>query len=112
VAKNEVTGLQLKNVDTGVVSSEWPVKALFVAIGHQPNTQALRRVSWTWMTVGYLVTPQHQAPSIPGVFAAGDVQDPSLPPGHHGGRHRLHGRARGRTVYRGVGGLNSRRAFS
>ena len=74
VAKNEVTGLQLKNVDTGVVST-LDVKALFVAIGHQPNTQPF--VGQLDMDDrGYLVT-RNTRTNQPGVFAAGDVQDPS-----------------------------------
>ena len=74
VAKNEVTGLQLKNVDTGVVST-LDVKALFVAIGHQPNTQPF--VGQLDMDErGYLIT-RNTRTNQPGVFAAGDVQDPS-----------------------------------
>ena len=74
VAKNEVTGLQLKNVDTGVVST-LDVKALFVAIGHQPNTQPF--VGQLDMDDrGYLIT-RNTRTNQPGVFAAGDVQDPS-----------------------------------
>lgn len=73
VEQNEVTGLKLKNVATGE-TSRLDVKALFVAIGHQPNTQPF--VGQLDMNeVGYLVT-QHTKTNIPGVFAAGDVQDP------------------------------------
>ena len=74
VAKNEVTGLRLKNVDTGAVST-LDVKALFVAIGHQPNTQPF--VGQLDMDErGYLIT-RNTRTNQPGVFAAGDVQDPS-----------------------------------
>jgi thioredoxin reductase (NADPH) len=73
VGKNEVTGLKLKNVKTGVVS-DLDVKALFVAIGHQPNTQPFAG-QLAMNEVGYLVT-DHTKTSIPGVYAAGDVQDP------------------------------------
>ena len=74
VAKNEVTGLRLKNADTGA-SSTLDVKALFVAIGHQPNTQPF--VGQLDMDErGYLKT-QFTRTNIEGVFAAGDVQDPS-----------------------------------
>jgi len=73
VEKNEVTGLKIKDVKTGAVS-ELPVKALFVAIGHQPNTKPFAG-QLEMNDVGYLVT-QHTRTSIPGVFAAGDVQDP------------------------------------
>jgi thioredoxin reductase (NADPH) len=73
VEQNEVTGLQLKNVQTGNLST-LDVKALFVAIGHQPNTKPFEG-QLEMNEVGYLVT-HHTKTNIPGVFAAGDVQDP------------------------------------
>lgn len=73
VGKNEVTGLKLKNVKTGA-ASHLDVKALFVAIGHQPNTKPFAG-QLAMNEVGYLVT-DHTRTSIPGVYAAGDVQDP------------------------------------
>ncbi|HMP89069.1 MAG TPA: thioredoxin-disulfide reductase [Kiritimatiellia bacterium] len=73
VDKNEVSGLKIKNVKTGDVST-LDVKALFVAIGHQPNTKPF--VGQLEMNeTGYLIT-SHTKTSIPGVYAAGDVQDP------------------------------------
>jgi thioredoxin reductase (NADPH) len=69
-----VTGVRLKNVKTGVVS-ELPVDGVFVAIGHTPNT-GLFADALTMDDEGYLVTvPGSTATNIPGVFAAGDVQD-------------------------------------
>lgn len=74
VGKNEVTGLVLRNVKTGERSTV-DVKALFVAIGHQPNTAAF--VGQLDMDKsGYLIT-QNTRTKVPGVYAAGDVQDPS-----------------------------------
>lgn len=73
VEKNEVTGLKLKNIQTGTLSA-LDVKALFVAIGHQPNTKPFEG-QLEMNEVGYLVT-HHTKTNIPGVFAAGDVQDP------------------------------------
>ena len=73
ISKNEVTGLRLKNVKTGA-TSDLDVKALFVAIGHQPNTKPFAG-QLEMNDVGYLVT-HHTKTSIPGVYAAGDVQDP------------------------------------
>jgi len=71
--KNEVNGLSIKNVKTGD-TTRLDVSALFVAIGHEPNTKPF--VDQLEMNeVGYLVT-QHTKTSVPGVFAAGDVQDP------------------------------------
>lgn len=74
VTKNEVTGLKLKNVQTGAIS-DLDVKALFVAIGHQPNTDAFKG-QLEMDDKGYLKT-QNTRTNRAGVFAAGDVQDPS-----------------------------------
>ncbi len=74
VSKNEVTGLKLKNVKTGALS-DLEVKALFVAIGHQPNTAPFKG-QLDMDERGYLIT-QNTRTNAPGVFAAGDVQDPS-----------------------------------
>jgi thioredoxin reductase (NADPH) len=73
VAKNEVTGLKLKNTKTGEVTT-LDVSALFVAIGHQPNTKPFEG-QLAMNEVGYLLA-EHTKTSIPGVYAAGDVQDP------------------------------------
>lgn len=74
VAKNEVTGLKIKNVKTGAVS-DLDVKALFVAIGHQPNTAPFKG-QLDMDETGYLKTSSTRT-NRAGVFAAGDVQDPS-----------------------------------
>jgi len=69
-----VTGLRLKNVKTGALS-DLAVDGVFVAIGHTPNT-GLFTGALTMDEEGYLVTvPGSTATNIPGVFAAGDVQD-------------------------------------
>ena len=72
-----VTGVRLKNVQTGV-KEDIPLLGVFVAIGHKPNTDLF--VGQLEMENGYLVTQGGRhgnatATSIPGVFAAGDVQD-------------------------------------
>ncbi len=70
----EVTGAKIKNVKTGEVA-EVPVAGVFIAIGHKPNTDLFEGVLDT-DPEGYLVTkPDSTATNIPGVFAAGDVQD-------------------------------------
>lgn len=71
--KHEVTGAKLRNVATGEESIQ-PTAAVFVAIGHQPNT-ALFRGQLAMNEVGYLVTHDGTKTNVPGVFAAGDVQD-------------------------------------
>ncbi|HRP70402.1 MAG TPA: thioredoxin-disulfide reductase [Turneriella sp.] len=69
-----VTGLKLKNTQSGVVE-DFPVQGLFIAIGHDPNT-ALFKGQLDMDATGYLKTqPGRTATNIPGVFAAGDVQD-------------------------------------
>lgn len=72
VDQNEVTGLKLKNVKTGELS-EIEIKGLFVAIGHQPNTQPFAG-HLDMDEVGYIKT-QNTRTNVEGVFAAGDVQD-------------------------------------
>jgi thioredoxin reductase (NADPH) len=72
VEEKEVKGLQLKNVKTGEAST-LDVAALFVAIGHKPNTEAFNG-QLTSDENGYLIA-ENTRTNIPGVFAAGDVQD-------------------------------------
>ena len=69
-----VTGLKLKSTKTGA-QSEKAVQGLFIAIGHQPNTKLFKDIL-DMDEVGYLKTkPGTTYTNIPGVFAAGDVQD-------------------------------------
>ena len=68
-----VTGVRVKNLVTGKVT-EMPCAGVFVAIGHRPNT-ALFAGQLAMDAKGYLITNHGTATSIPGVFAAGDVQD-------------------------------------
>lgn len=68
-----VTGVRLKNIVTGKTLT-MPCAGVFVAIGHRPNT-ALFAGQLDMDAKGYLVTKKGTATSIPGVFAAGDVQD-------------------------------------
>ncbi len=69
-----VEALRLKNLKTGAVS-ELKVQGLFVAIGHEPNTQLFKNVLKANAN-GYLLTePGSTRTSIPGVFVAGDVAD-------------------------------------
>ena len=69
-----VTGLSLRDTVTGAVT-EIEADGLFVAVGHDPNTALFL----DWLDhdeAGYLVTePRSTHTNIPGVFAAGDVQD-------------------------------------
>lgn len=73
-AKGKVTGVRLRNVQTGE-RSERTVDGLFIAIGHEPNTRILQG-QVDLLPNGYVkVVPGTTQTSVPGVFAAGDVQD-------------------------------------
>jgi thioredoxin reductase (NADPH) len=72
----KVTGLRLRSTKDGS-TRELPVGGLFMGIGHEPNT-ALFKGQLEMNEVGYLVVKAPStATSIPGVFACGDVADPS-----------------------------------
>ncbi len=76
--KTGVTGMRIKNVKTGE-ASDVKLMGVFIAIGHKPNTDIF--AGQLEMENGYIVTHAGRkgnatATSIPGVFAAGDVQDP------------------------------------
>ncbi len=68
-----VTGVRLKNIVTGKVW-DLPAAGLFLAIGHRPNT-ALFSGQLEMDAAGYVLTHHGTHTSVPGVFAAGDVQD-------------------------------------
>jgi thioredoxin reductase (NADPH) len=68
-----VTGVRLKNLVMGTTTT-LPISGIFVAIGHHPNT-ALFAGQVDMDAKGYIVTKNGTATSVPGVFAAGDVQD-------------------------------------
>ena len=72
-----VTGVRLKDVNTGS-SQDLALKGCFIAIGHQPNTDIFK--GQLEMKDGYIITRTGlngfaTMTSVPGVFAAGDVQD-------------------------------------
>lgn len=72
-----VTGMRLKNVNDGT-TKEIKLMGVFIAIGHKPNTDIFE--GQLEMEGGYIVTQMGRAgnataTSVPGVFAAGDVQD-------------------------------------
>ena len=72
-----VNGLRIKNVKTGE-TTDIDLQGLFVAIGHKPNTDIFE--GQLEMKNGYIITNgglngNATGTSVPGVFAAGDVQD-------------------------------------
>ena len=75
--KSGVTGMRVKNVKTGTTADR-QLQGVFIAIGHRPNTEIF--AGQLDMKNGYIITRSGQdggatATSVPGVFAAGDVQD-------------------------------------
>ena len=72
-----VTGMRIRSVKSGT-TEDIALQGVFIAIGHQPNTEIF--AGQLDMENGYIVTKGGRegdatATSIPGVFAAGDVQD-------------------------------------
>ena len=72
-----VTGMRVKNVKTSALT-EKKLQGVFVAIGHRPNTEIF--AGQLEMVNGYIITKtglegSATSTSVPGVFAAGDVQD-------------------------------------
>jgi len=69
-----VTGLRLRDTKTSALS-EMPTDGLFIAIGHTPMSELFKDQLET-DSEGYLIAkPNSTATNIPGVFAAGDVQE-------------------------------------
>jgi thioredoxin reductase (NADPH) len=69
-----VTGLTLRNVKTGAMR-ELAVDGVFISIGHSPATGLFAGQVATDSEGYILTTPGSTVTSVPGVFAAGDVQD-------------------------------------
>ncbi|MCE2691964.1 MAG: thioredoxin-disulfide reductase [Rubrivivax sp.] len=72
-----VTGVRIRSTQTGT-ATDLPLKGCFIAIGHQPNTDIFK--GQLEMKDGYIITRtgldgMATMTSVPGVFAAGDVQD-------------------------------------
>jgi len=75
--KSGVTGMRIKNAQSGA-TKDAKLQGVFIAIGHRPNTDIF--AGQLEMKNGYIITQgglngNATATSVPGVFAAGDVQD-------------------------------------
>jgi thioredoxin reductase (NADPH) len=73
VTKGGVEDMTLRNTETNT-TSKLAVEGVFIAIGHVPNTKVFKG-KLDMDENGYLITHQGSRTKIPGVFAAGDVQD-------------------------------------
>jgi len=71
--KGKVTGIRLLNLKSGKKSNH-DLEGLFIGIGHKPNTK-LFEGQLELTSTGYIRTFTGTRTSVPGVFAAGDVQD-------------------------------------
>ena len=74
VEEGRVTGVKLRNVKTGALSA-LETTGVFIGIGHTPNT-GLFHGQLELDSHGYIRTSGGMKTNVPGVFAAGDVQDP------------------------------------
>lgn len=72
-SKGEVTAVSLQDVKSSEETVK-PVAGVFVGIGHSPNTSVFRG-QIDVNESGYIITRDGSKTNIPGVFAAGDVQD-------------------------------------
>jgi thioredoxin reductase (NADPH) len=73
VEEKEVKGLRLRSTRTGE-HSVLPVSAMFLGIGHKPNTEAFAG-QIELDAEGYIITHDAVHTGVPGVYACGDVQD-------------------------------------
>jgi thioredoxin reductase (NADPH) len=70
----KVEGVRIKNLKSGE-QSELPTDGVFIFIGHYPNSD-LFKGQLTMDDHGYLITDKLMMTNVPGVFAAGEIQDP------------------------------------
>jgi thioredoxin reductase (NADPH) len=73
LGEDRVTGLRLRNVVDGS-TYEFEADALFVAIGHTPNTEVFAG-QLDLDELGYIASPDGSLTNVEGVFVAGDVND-------------------------------------
>lgn len=71
-----VEGVQIKNVKTGQ-TSRVDAQGVFIYVGLVPNSEAVKDLGITDQE-GWIITDDHMATSLPGVFAAGDVRQKHL----------------------------------
>ncbi len=97
-AKGEVTGIVLRDVKTNALR-DVPVDGVFVAIGHTPNTSLFAGQIELDAERLHPHARRHEDERA-GRLRVRRRAGPDLPPGHHRGRLRVHGRPRRRAVHR------------
>jgi len=75
LGENHVEGLQIRHNPTGKEET-LPAQGYFAAIGHTPTTKLFAAAGIETDAKGYVVVKDHTHTNIPGVFVAGDVNDP------------------------------------
>jgi thioredoxin reductase len=75
LGEGAVTGVRLRNVKTAEIT-ELPVEAVFVAIGHVPNSELFKPWVRTNETGYVIVEGRSTRTNVEGVFACGDLMDP------------------------------------
>lgn len=76
LGENVVKGVNIKNLESGEISTLEDVTGVFIAIGHKPNTDLFKGVL-KMDDVGYIQTRgQSTETDLPGIFASGDAMDP------------------------------------
>lgn len=73
LGEDKVSGVKVKNVKTGAVS-ELKTDGIFIFIGHYPNSK-LFQGQLEMDSEGYVRTDERMMTTVPGVFAAGEIQD-------------------------------------
>jgi thioredoxin reductase (NADPH) len=76
VGDGKVEAVRTRNVKTDE-NSEFATDGVFIYIGHYPNTSIFEG-QLEMDERKYIITDKHKATSVPGVFAAGEVQDPTF----------------------------------
>lgn len=74
LGEEKVQRARIRNVETGEVS-EMPIDGVFIFIGHFPNSKFLEG-KLAMDEHGYVITDEMMRTSVPGVYAAGEIQDP------------------------------------
>jgi thioredoxin reductase (NADPH) len=75
VGTQKVEGVKVRNVRTGATET-LKTDGVFIFVGHYPNS-ALFEGQLEMDGHGYLIADEHMQTSVPGVFAAGEIQDPT-----------------------------------